>query len=147
MDAELARKVLTSLPHVMEVEQWGGLLSWLGDKASEGKIFALLHLDGKRHLISFAAGPERFAELCKLDWVRPAPYFAKAHRVAVERWDALRNAEWDDELRASHGLVLAKLPAKTRAMLALPARELKKAVAEGRKVLAEKSSAAGKIAN
>ncbi len=147
MNAERAREFLLSLPYVVEKEQWGGLLFWVGDQVIGGKTFAMVNLEASGGLpASFMAGQERFAELCELEGMRPAPYSARVFWVAAERWDALRNSEWEQELRASHGLVLAKLPAKTRAVLELPTRELKKAIAERRKVLAAKEAAAGKSA-
>ncbi len=45
--------------------QWGAnLVFWVGDKAIGGKMFALANLDedGKA-VLSFHAGPERYAEL------------------------------------------------------------------------------------
>ena len=140
MNAERAREFLLSLPHVVEIQQWGGLLYWLADKAIGGRTFAMLNLEAEGGLpVSFAAGPERFAELCEVEGMRPAPYSAKNFWVAAERWDALRNSEWEEELRAAHTLVFSKLLAKAKALLELPPRELKKAVAEQKRVLAGKA--------
>ena len=44
-------------------------------------------------MLSFAAGPERFAELVEVEGVFPAPYFARAYWVAVERWNTLPASE------------------------------------------------------
>jgi len=72
MDAERLRAYLLTLPHVVETMQWGAnLLFWVGDKAIGGKMFALINLDEPanpadrtRHpLLSYAAGPARYAEL------------------------------------------------------------------------------------
>ena len=68
----------------------------------------------------------------------PAPYMARIHWVAVERWDVLRNAEWESELRAAHEITLTKLPKGVRAVLALPERARGKLIVERRKVLAER---------
>jgi hypothetical protein len=35
----------------------------------------------------------------------------------MERWDALRPREVEEELRLAHGLIFEKLPKKTKAML------------------------------
>jgi predicted DNA-binding protein (MmcQ/YjbR family) len=146
MDAERARKFLLQLPYAVETMQWGdNLVFWTGDKAIGGKMFALLNLDqvplnGSQHgVVSFAAGAERFAELVEREGLFPAPYMARIFWVAAERWSALRDAEWQTELRAAHAITLAKLPKRTRELLALPERERAKLIAERRKLLAKRS--------
>jgi len=138
MDAERARKFLLTLPHVVETMQWGdNLVFWVGDKAIGGKMFVLMNLDGsERGVISYAAGPERFAELVEREGIVPAPYFARIFWVAVERWGVLRDREWEKELAAAHAITLAKLPKGVREVLAMPERERVKLIAERRKVLA-----------
>ncbi len=144
MNAERARTILLGLPHVIEAEQWGGLLFWVGDKAIGGKTFAMVNLEASGGLpVSFSAGPERFAELCECDGLVPAPYSARNYWVAAERWDALRDREWEDVLRAAHAITFAKLPPKTKAVLAMPTSEMKKVVAERKRVLAERAGAKG----
>ena len=140
MDLDRARALLVSLPHVAEAEQFGGLIYWVGDKAIGGRMMALVNFEGQGLRISFPAGPERFHELLERDGLVPAPYMARAHWVAAERWDVFRNAEWQEELRAAHGVILSKMTAKTRALLELPRAELKKAVAERKRVLAERAA-------
>ena len=121
MDAEKLREMLLKLPHVAETMQWGAnLVFWVGDKTIGGKMFALVDLDGKGGpVISYAAGPERFAELVEQEGIRPAPYLARAYWVAVERWDVFRTSEWMSELEAAHAIVHAKLPKRTRDVLAM----------------------------
>lgn len=117
MDAEQARAFLLTLPHAAETLQWGSnLVFWAGDKALGGKMFALVNLDRAdgHGPISFAAGPERYAELLEREGFLPAPYLARAFWVAAERWSALRPSEWQTELRAAHALVFARLPQRTR---------------------------------
>ena len=128
------------LPYAVETMQWGDKIVFgVGDKAVGGKMFCLLNLDAGAHgVVSYSAGPERFAELVEREGIVPAPYMARIHWVAVDRWDVLRNAEWEQELRAAHAITLAKLPKGVRAVLALPERARAKVVAERRKVLAEK---------
>ena len=136
MDAEKMRAMLLKLPHVAETMQWGAnLVFWVGDKSIGGKMFAVLDLDGKGGpVISYCAGPERFAELVEREGVMPAPYLARAHWVAVERWDVFRSAEWKSELEAAHALIYAKLPKRTRDVLAMP--DAKKLIAARKKKLA-----------
>ena len=140
MDAEQIRAMLLKLPDVVETMQWGAnLVFWAADKAIGGKMFAVVDLDGKGGpVISYAAGPERFAELVEREGVIPAPYLARAHWVAVERWDVFRASEWQSELEAAHALITAKLPKRTRDVLAMP--DAKKLIAARKKKLA----AAGK---
>jgi predicted DNA-binding protein (MmcQ/YjbR family) len=143
MDAERARAFLLGLPHVVETQQWGdNLLFWVGDKAIGGKMFCLLNLDGSADgVVSYPAGAERFAELIELEGLKPAPYLARIFWVAAERWGALRNAEWEDEMRAAHAITLAKLPKKVVGVLGMLEGERKQLIAARRKVIAAKAEA------
>jgi len=143
MDAERLRAYLLSLPHVVETVQWGNnLVFWAGDKAIGGKMFALIDLDGDgKGVVSYAAGPERFAELVEIEGIIPAPYMARIFWVAAERWSVFRNQEWEQELRAAHTITFDKLPARVRAVLAMPAAQQKRLIAERRKLLAAKAAA------
>ncbi len=124
MDAESLRSFLLSLPDVCETMQWGdNLVFWVGDKKIGGKMFALCSLTPNRGVLSFAAGPERFAELVEVEGVFPAPYFARAYWVAVERWNTLPTSELKELLRAARGIVFEKLSKKTREALAGSARK------------------------
>lgn len=138
MDVERARAMLLRLPHVVETLQWGdNLVFWVGDKAIGGKMFALINLSADAHgVVSFAAGPDRFAELVEREGFRPAPYFARIHWVAAEHWDVLRPSEWQDEFANAHAIVHGKMPKRTREMLLLPATQRKKLLAERKKQLA-----------
>ena len=142
MDSERARAFLLTLPHVVETMQWGAnLVFWAGDKAIGGKMFALLNLDGDgRAVLSFAAGPEGFAELVERDGIVPAPYLARMHWVALERWSALRGPELEDRLRQAHALVSAKLPRRTLDVLAMPPAQQRKLIADRKKLLASRAA-------
>ena len=142
MDVERAREMLLSLPHVAETMQWGAnLVFWVGDKAIGGKMFCLINLDDQGGpVIAFAAGPEHAAELNEREGFRPAPYFARLHWVAAERWDVLPAREWASELRAAHAVVSAKLPQRTMQTLELPAKERAALIAERRKLLASRAA-------
>jgi predicted DNA-binding protein (MmcQ/YjbR family) len=141
MNAERAREFLLKLPHVIEAEQWGGLIYWLGDKAIGGKMFVMLNLEpGAGNAISFPVGPERFAEMCEREGLVPAPYMARIFWVSAERWDALRDREWEEQLSTAHALTFEKLPPKTKSILAMPKAEQKRVIAERRKVLAAKEA-------
>ena len=145
MDAERLRTYLLKLPHVAETMQWGAnLVFWVGDKTIGGKMFALINLDDSeplgapsmrshrmggfedlsarrlRPVLSYAAGPTRYPDLLEREGLIPAPYLARAHWIAALHWDAFTPAEWKAELLAAHALILAKLPPKTRKLLAAP---------------------------
>jgi predicted DNA-binding protein (MmcQ/YjbR family) len=143
MDVERARAFLLTLPHAVETMQWGdNLVFWVGDKAIGGKMFCLMNLDAGAHgVISYSAGLERFAELVEREGIVPAPYMARIHWVAVDRWDVLRNTEWESELRAAHEITLSKLPKGVREVLAMPERARAKLIAERRKLLAKRAEA------
>jgi predicted DNA-binding protein (MmcQ/YjbR family) len=140
MNVESLRTFLLSLPHVAETMQWGdNLVFWVGDKAIGGKMFALANLSGGGHgVLSFAAGPERYAELVEVEGAYPAPYLARAHWVAIESYDVFASNELKDHLRNAHSIVYEKLPKRTKDVLALPAGELKKLIAARKKVLASR---------
>jgi len=143
MDAERARAYLLSLPHVVETQQWGdNLVFWTGDKAIGGKMFCLLNLDaGEGHgVVSYAAGPERYNDLLEREGLYPAPYMARIFWVAAESWTALRNAEWEQELRSAHEITFSKLPKKVVDALALPAKDRDKLIKDRRKVLEAKAA-------
>jgi predicted DNA-binding protein (MmcQ/YjbR family) len=123
MDAESARAFLLTLPHAVETQQWGdNLVFWVGDKAIGGKMFCMVNLDGgSKAAISYSAGPERYPELLEREGLFPAPYMARIHWIAAERWSAFRNAEWQSELRAAHAITYAKMSKRMHETLALPA--------------------------
>jgi predicted DNA-binding protein (MmcQ/YjbR family) len=143
MDVERIRAFLLGLPHVVETAQFGGLVYWVGDKAIGGKMFVMVKLEqdgGRPRVISYLAGPERYADLQEIDGIFPAPYVARIYWVAAQRWSVFRAAEWEEQLRTAYDLTLAKLPAKTRTILAMPKTEQRKLVRERRKVLSARRS-------
>ncbi len=141
MDPERVREYLLQQPHVEETMQWGAnLVFWVGDKTIGGKMFAMLNLDEDRNgVLSFAAGPERYSELLETEGAFPAPYLARAHWVAVRHWGVFRGSEWEEHLKNAYCVVFAKLPKRTRDVLAMPAAAQKKLVKERKKLLAERS--------
>ncbi len=114
MDAESVRKFCLSLPHVTEDVQWeSDLLFRIGNK-----MFAVLALDAASdHRISFKCTPEVFAELTEREGIVPAPYVARYHWVALERFDALPERELKELLKNAYRLILEKLPRKSKAEL------------------------------
>lgn len=111
MDIESVRKFCLSLPHVTEDVQWeNDLLMRIGKK-----MFAVLSLEPQSdHVMSFKCTPEKFAELVERKGIMPAPYVARYHWVALERFDALNKRELESLLKTAYQLVRDKLPKKVR---------------------------------
>lgn len=143
MDNERIREICLSLPHVSETVNWGHhLVYWVGDRDIGGKMFAMTDLDGVGiGVLWFHCGAERFDELLEQEGIRPAPHLARAFWVAVERWDALRPSEIENELHLAHALIYEKLPKRTKAVLAMPDKERTKLIRERKKLLAERAKA------
>jgi predicted DNA-binding protein (MmcQ/YjbR family) len=107
-------------------------------------MFAMTDLDGTgTGVLWFHCGAERFHELLEVEGVIASPYLAKACWVTLERWDALRPREIEEELRRAHDLIFEKLPKRTMAMLALPEKERKKAISARKKELKTRAKTAG----
>jgi predicted DNA-binding protein (MmcQ/YjbR family) len=144
MDAERLRAFLLTLPHIVETRQWGNnLVFWVGDKAIGGKMFALINLDDPgprlaRTDLSFATDPERFHQLLEIEGIIPAPYLARAKWIAIQSLNAntLTRTELQELLREANALTYAKLAARVRTTLTLPAAQQKRLITERRKVLA-----------
>jgi len=123
MDIESVRKHCLSLPHVTEDVQWGNdLLFRIGNK-----MFAVIGLEPTSdHCMSLKCTPEKFAELVERDGIVPAPYVARYHWVALERFDALPATELKALLNKAYELVRDKLPKKIRAGFETPSKAQKK---------------------
>ena len=108
-------------------------------------MFAMTDLDGTGFgVLWFHCGAERFHELLETEGISASPYLAKAHWVTLERWDALRPREIEQELRRAHALIFEKLPKRTRAVLAMPVKERKKLISERKKMLAARDASRGR---
>ncbi|HEY1803015.1 MAG TPA: MmcQ/YjbR family DNA-binding protein [Terracidiphilus sp.] len=137
MDNERIREICLALPNVTETVNWGHhLVYWACDRDIGGKMFAMTDLDGTgTGVLWFHCGVDRFHELLEREGICASPYLAKAHWVTLERWNALRPREIEDELKRANTLILEKLPPKTRAILALPEKERANAIRERKKAL------------
>jgi hypothetical protein len=58
--------------------------------------------------------------------------------VALERWNALRRSELEQRLRSAREITAAKLPRRTRDVLAMPAVERRKLISARKKGLAKR---------
>lgn len=143
MDNERIREICLALPHATETVNWGHhLVYWAGDRDIGGKMFAMTDLDGTGFgVLWFHCGAERFHELLEHEGISASPYLAKAFWVTVERWDALRQREIEDELRRAHTLIFEKLPKRTRTILAMPEKERTKLIRDRKKLLAARAKA------
>ena len=114
MDNESVRAYCMSFPHTTEEILWGAdLVFKIG-----GKMFAVIGLDtASGHRMSFKATPEKFAELIERNGIVPAPYVARYHWVALERFNALGDKELKSLLKIAYDLVFEKLPKKRKAEL------------------------------
>ena len=144
MDNERIREICLSLPHAAETLNWGHhLVYWVGDRDIGGKMFAMTDVDGTgRGVLWFHCGAERFYELLEVDGIFAAPHLARAHWVAVERWDVLRPRQVEEELRQAHQLIYNKLPKRTKDVLSLPEKERAKIIRERKKKTPTRSKSA-----
>jgi predicted DNA-binding protein (MmcQ/YjbR family) len=140
MDNERIREICMAMPHVCETVNWGHhLVYWAGDRDIGGRMFASTDLDGSGvGVLSFHCGPERFHELLEVEGIRPTPYSAKQFWVTLERWDAFRRRQIEDELKRAYDLIFAKLPPRTKKILLLPEKERAKVIRERKKALKAK---------
>jgi predicted DNA-binding protein (MmcQ/YjbR family) len=138
MDNERIRAICLAIPHVKETLNWGHhLVYWVCDRDIGGKMFAMTDVDGTgTGVLWFHCGAERFHELLETEGIIASPYLARAHWVTLERWDALRPRQIEEELKRAHALVYEKLPKRTRTLLALPEKERAKVIRERKKLLA-----------
>jgi predicted DNA-binding protein (MmcQ/YjbR family) len=145
MDNERIREICMAMPHVAESVNWGHhLVYWVGDRDIGGKMFAMTDLDGTgTGVLWFHCGAERFHELLENEGIIPSPYLAKAGWVTLERWDALRPREIEEELSRAHALIFQKLPKRTKTVLAMPEKERKKLIRERKTVVAARVKAEG----
>ena len=143
MDNERIRDLCLALPHVVETLNWGHhLVYWVGDRDIGGKMFAMTDVDGTGvGVLWFHCGAERFHELLEKEGIFASPYLAKAHWVTLERWDALRPREIEEELGRAHALIHEKLPKRVKAVLALPDKERAKVIRERKKTVAARAKA------
>ena len=114
MNPEWVRGVCMEFPAVTEHMIWGNDLTF----KVANKMFAHTVLEpGHPVWLSFKTSPENFYQLTERQSIIPAPYLARAQWIALETRDALPTTELASLLREAYDLVVAKLPAKTRASL------------------------------
>lgn len=104
MDADWIRKYCLSFPQATENLQWEDELCF----KVGGKIFVMLGLDSVPQRLCFKCSPEKFAELCEIEDIGPAPYVGRYKWVMLHRLDALGDRELEDCIRQSYEMVASK---------------------------------------
>jgi predicted DNA-binding protein (MmcQ/YjbR family) len=110
MGIDWLREFCLSLPHTTERLQWEDALVF----KVGGKMYAVARLEPGPHWLSFKSSVEEFVELVERPGIIPAPYLARAHWIALESENTVPQAELQQLLTRSYGLVFAKLPKKTQ---------------------------------
>jgi predicted DNA-binding protein (MmcQ/YjbR family) len=98
-------------PRATNVVQWGEASVW----KVGGKVFAIGGWSERPEFaVTFKCTETSFAVLKDRPGLRPAPYLASRGLTWIQRIDArtLDDATVRDYLRASHALIVAKLPRK-----------------------------------
>ncbi len=112
MTNERIREHCLSLPHVTEVERWGGHLLF----KVAGKMFAMIDLDG--HSCSLKCTAEKYAELVEIEDIVPTGHnMWKYSWVTMQTLSAVPDREFRELLSAAYNIVRAGLPGKIRAEL------------------------------
>ena len=110
MSIEDIQAICKKLPHVTEDIKWETHLCY----CIGGKIFIITNPDASPVTASFKVNDEDFAELSEREGFKPAPYLAKHKWIYVDNIGRFTKKEWAKYLEKAHGLIAAKLPAKTR---------------------------------
>ena len=95
MNVDSVRGYCLSFPQARENLQWGETVCF----KVAGKIFATLSLNSVPQSLCFKCTPEKFAELCEQEGIRPAPYVGRYKWVLLERLDVLFDEELEDLIR------------------------------------------------
>lgn len=109
MNLDSIRKYCLSFPQAAESLQWGEDLCL----KVAGKIFTVVSLGSVPQGLCFKCTPEKFAELCEREGIRPAPYVGRYKWVLLDRLDTLSDSELRELIRESYEMVASK--AKTKA--------------------------------
>ena len=101
-----------TLPGTEQDIKWGHDLCFV----VADKMYCVTSADGPL-AASFKVLKEEMQTLTERESIIPAPYMARNNWVFVETAKALTPKEWKHYVQQSYDLVVAKLPAKTRAKL------------------------------
>jgi predicted DNA-binding protein (MmcQ/YjbR family) len=104
MNLDSIRKYCLSFSQATENLQWGDDLCF----KVGGKIFTIVSLASVPQALCFKCTPEKFAELCEQEGIRPAPYVGRYKWVLLERLNVLPDSELRDLIRQSYEMVASK---------------------------------------
>ena len=104
MNVDAVREFCLSFPGATENLQWGDDLCF----KVGGKIFAIVSLRSVPPHLCFKCTPEKFAELCEVEGIGPAPYVGRYKWVLVEGLQILRREEVRELISQSYEMVVAK---------------------------------------
>ncbi|MGA7380859.1 MAG: MmcQ/YjbR family DNA-binding protein [Terriglobales bacterium] len=110
MNIESLRKYCLSFPQATENLQWGEDLCFKVNK----KIFTVVSLRAVPQGLCFKCTPDKFAELCEQEGIRPAPYVGRYKWVYLDHLNVLPDAELRDLIRQSHAMVASKAKPKSK---------------------------------
>ena len=111
MNIDSIRQYCLSFPGATENLQWGDDLCF----KVAAKLFTVLSLHSVPPKLCFKCTPEKFAELCEIEGIGPAPYVGRYKWILLENSNVVSSNELDALIRRSYGLVVAKAPKrKTR---------------------------------
>ena len=85
-----------------------------------GKMFFIVSLDHVPTTASFKVSDEDFDYLTSLEGLIPAPYLARYMWVHIDDISRFSANLWEDYIRKSYALVVAKLPKKLKVQLEDP---------------------------
>jgi|SRR5580698_9556265 predicted DNA-binding protein (MmcQ/YjbR family) len=108
MNIDSLRKYCLSFPQATENLQWGDDLCF----KVGGKLFTIVSLEAVPQGLCFKCTPEKFAELCEQEGIRPAPYVGRYKWVYLDRLNVLPDSELRDLIRQSYEMVASKVKAK-----------------------------------
>jgi predicted DNA-binding protein (MmcQ/YjbR family) len=110
MGIDWIREHCLSLPHTTEHVVWEDHLVF----KVGGKMYAITSFEPTKNWLAFKCTDDDFASLVEQPGIIPSPYLARAKWVSLQSESTLRPAEVKRLLCQSYGLVIAKLPRKTR---------------------------------
>lgn len=114
MNLDQLRTYCLSLHGTQEDIKWGHDLCF----TIASKMYCVTSADGLGGT-SFKCSDEDFVNLQEREGIVPAPYMARNKWVRVEKTAALSKEEWEHFINISYQLVVAKLPKKVQAELAI----------------------------
>ena len=108
MDFDKLRDMCLSFPGATEGLKWEDHLCFMVGE----KMFCITSVDAGWEGASLKVTPEDFDELTERPGIVPQAYMAHNKWVRVEKYKALKDAEWKHYVRQSYDIIRSKLPKK-----------------------------------